>query len=158
MTSARLENFHSSEESAKRKKVFVELALAVYSADMADDAKGLSCWIAILRSAYSPAVDSSLFGMEEPAELLAENAGDAVVDFQHLPAAVFAVALAVVAASLAVAQRRELSLLEKEKPDFLEQVVSVTLEQTQGTANLMMEVGFGDLVRANWAGLRLIQE
>lgn len=165
MTSARLENFHSSEESAKRKKVFVELALAEYSADMADAAKGLNCWIAILRSVYSPAVDSSLFGMEEPAELLAteakplaENAGDAVVDFQHLPAVVFAVALAVVVASFAAAQRRESSLLEKEKPDFLEQVVSVTLEQTLGTANLMMEAGFGDLVRANWAGLRLIQE
>lgn len=158
VTSERLENFHSSEESEKWKKVFVELALAVYSADMADDAKGLNCWIAILGSAYSPAVDSSLFGMEEPAELLAENAGDAAVDFQYLLAAVFDVALAVVAASLAIAQRRESGLLKNEKPDSLEQAVSVTLEPTLGTANLTMEVGFGDYVQANRADLRLIQE
>lgn len=159
-----LEHFGISGESEKR-----EPALAVCSADMTEDAKGLNRWIAMLGVAHYPAVDSSLFGIEELAELLvteaklfAEIAGDAVVDFQHLPvhppAAVFAVALAVVAASVAVAHRRDSGLLKKEKPDSLEQIVSVTLKLTLGTANLMMEVGFGDLVRANWAGLRLIQE
>lgn len=85
------------------------------------------------------------------------NAGDAVIYFEHHPAA-FAMDLAVVAASLAVAQRKEADLPEEAKPYFPEQAVSVTLELTLGTANRMMKIGLRNLVRANWADLKLVQE
>lgn len=67
MTSERLENHWSFEASEKREKELAELALAAYSADMAEEMEGSSGWAAVLGGAYFPAANFFPFGLEESA-------------------------------------------------------------------------------------------